>query len=546
MAGDGHPKGRILTLGEIRARRIFLVFLFVLFIGAIDPFGAKRALDQTSEDRFLSITSPFYTGWSGKEGKAPKITVVVIDEEDLRAFNYRGGFLGYRAHCDILDQIVDLKPAALFLDFDFHPRFANESAPAAASTPVQDCASDDGAIGLQRYAAKLYQANLALGGSSHRDTVFLSYASELSSVMTGIPRVDLNVLRDATMPNTYSLRIEDTQKDSPAWALFRALCTPEGGAGPCSYRSAADVEDVFKKRPEITLRTGRTPDAAFAATSLGAALGCTGPSGSDRGKFGAGAHLLVDQLFFHTDARIHAADLDPCIPIAHLNLRHLESPEFGPEAEHLIRGRIVMVGLHQALTGDRYVSPVHGVVPGVFVHAIALDNLLADGAHALHPAWSLPGHLDAGDVLTAAYISLATYLAFLIRDRLLAIRMRPGRRVLALAAALWWGLGAPLLVAFVSIFVLWTGFRTFDWSPSTWLGGSGSIFVALTIVLAPEGLRKLAETLPDRPAPVRALLSPLRAALHWSAETFDEAAGPEPDRTPAPTSQPLTSKGAAE
>ncbi len=45
----------------------------------------------------------------------------------------------------------------------------------------------------------------------------------------------------------------------------------------------------------------------------------------------------------------------------------------------LLRDRLVMVGASITSTGDLVQSPVHGLIPGVYLHAMALDNLIYKG-----------------------------------------------------------------------------------------------------------------------------------------------------------------------
>ena len=44
--------------------------------------------------------------------------------------------------------------------------------------------------------------------------------------------------------------------------------------------------------------------------------------------------------------------------------------------KRLLEGRVVMVGAALSGGGDRILSPLHGRIPGVYLHAMALDNLL--------------------------------------------------------------------------------------------------------------------------------------------------------------------------
>ncbi|HEX9173315.1 MAG TPA: CHASE2 domain-containing protein [Telluria sp.] len=46
----------------------------------------------------------------------------------------------------------------------------------------------------------------------------------------------------------------------------------------------------------------------------------------------------------------------------------------------LIEGKVLMIGTALADSGDLVLSPIHGRIPGVYLHAMALDNLLTQGA----------------------------------------------------------------------------------------------------------------------------------------------------------------------
>src|SRR5260221_4178181 len=50
------------------------------------------------------------------------------------------------------------------------------------------------------------------------------------------------------------------------------------------------------------------------------------------------------------------------------------------DLEGLLAGKIVLVGGHFRASNDWVESPVHGQVPGVHYHAMALDNLIEHGA----------------------------------------------------------------------------------------------------------------------------------------------------------------------
>ncbi|MBD8530354.1 MULTISPECIES: CHASE2 domain-containing protein [unclassified Massilia] len=60
-----------------------------------------------------------------------------------------------------------------------------------------------------------------------------------------------------------------------------------------------------------------------------------------------------------------------------------------------IEGKLVLVGLGTTNSGDFVQSPLHGRIPGIYLHAMALDNLLVDGDdHARHMSMQ-PGREQA-------------------------------------------------------------------------------------------------------------------------------------------------------
>jgi CHASE2 domain len=78
----------------------------------------------------------------------------------------------------------------------------------------------------------------------------------------------------------------------------------------------------------------------------------------------------------------------PCPPVATLFARALLSPEedpaLGPDNEALFRltdGALLLVGGNFRGSGDLITTPLHTLLPGVYYHAVALENLLAFEGH---------------------------------------------------------------------------------------------------------------------------------------------------------------------
>lgn len=76
-----------------------------------------------------------------------------------------------------------------------------------------------------------------------------------------------------------------------------------------------------------------------------------------------------------------------------LALSSLRSPSESEDLElqDLLGNRFVMVGANLQGDNDMVTSPVHGDIPGVFMHAMALDNLLTyEGRYKRALEWGLP------------------------------------------------------------------------------------------------------------------------------------------------------------
>ncbi len=72
-----------------------------------------------------------------------------------------------------------------------------------------------------------------------------------------------------------------------------------------------------------------------------------------------------------------------------------------------LRDRIVLIGVDLVQAGDKYQSPVNGVIPGVYIHAAAVENLLTRGD-------SFP-RSEPSPLWWAAVVVISTLLVFIMR-----------------------------------------------------------------------------------------------------------------------------------
>src|SRR5262249_4180194 len=108
----------------------------------------------------------------------------------------------------------------------------------------------------------------------------------------------------------------------------------------------------------------------------------------------------------------------------------------GNAARELLGGRFVMIGAAVSGIADWHQSPVHGQVPGVVLHAMALANLLSLGTRYA---------TELSDVAsTVAATLLLLTLAFVAPRIHLHHRERNSRALAAVALAIWISLAAFL------------------------------------------------------------------------------------------------------
>jgi len=120
----------------------------------------------------------------------------------------------------------------------------------------------------------------------------------------------------------------------------------------------------------------------------------------------------------------------PCPPVATLFADALLNPELDPALGldndtlfNITQGSFLMVGGNFRGSGDLITTPLHTLLPGIFYHAVALQNLLAfEGQPKVRKEFRAPKLLFYGFDLLVLWLLAAI---FLWRQRLLQ-RSRPG------------------------------------------------------------------------------------------------------------------------
>jgi uncharacterized membrane protein len=136
--------------------------------------------------------------------------------------------------------------------------------------------------------------------------------------------------------------------------------------------------------------------------------------------------------------------------------------------EPLVRGRVVLVGAAHRQSADLQFIPHVGVVPGVFIHAMATDNLIEQGPAFHRPPASLVLALDYAD-LVEFLLSIGLYVMawFMLGAIDKAVSGEGEQRARARRLTLWGAVG--LAVVFVGAAALIIE-NALHWPPLNVLG----------------------------------------------------------------------------
>lgn len=392
-----------------RAGLRFVFYYFAgLFVLNANPFGFDDLTERYSQDVVQFVAAPFYESTApdhlrggpvdGADPTLPArgrsaVAVVLLDETTLEALSLKWP-VGYQVHGRTLRAILRACPRALFVDFRFIR--GDEAVEIAALERhlfaffgVQPAAGLDAASRLEQATETIAPApgsgaavcaeRAANAGWALPDDHFHAGRYPLFFAVKDAPeegligRLELFArpvpTRVGTDPDVYAIRQADRPEiDSAAFAMFK-----ESGHPALAGRSKAGIAHAFDTalyprwgfwidpRQVLYRNTANCaqPDVRAPLTQAlhMAALGVSGG-----------------------DARSEGV-ISPCPPTLQIPAQMLW-PGGVPAAEIQVdlQNRLVFYGGNLSATPDIKSSPVQGAVAGVFVHAMALDNLLTYGA----------------------------------------------------------------------------------------------------------------------------------------------------------------------
>ncbi len=326
--------------------------------------------------RFLArVQAPLTAEISYPHQARGQISVILYDRQFLQTQGAAWP-ISYQEHADWIGRLVEIpgaKPRALMIDITFGQE---RNDPTIVALKAKLCE-----IGrVQRIPVYLAALPDPLdGGLRVRDGLAQSPGEDLCFTLVGVDYVPdpLDGLAWSYQLNRYF--------DGAAWLPGQP---PPGSTAP-QYRSAAlaMAEDVggVKLRTysePMALMWGFKSEAQFDRPDL--------TSGCDAGEkdWRRWVPQLIRQLWDSGD--------QPALCPYHQSLSFAQVAEMEEAAlSEFVGGKFVFVGAQVPGYNDFANSPVHGLLPGVHMHAMALDNFLSYGAdYKISAEWTLPPHPD--------------------------------------------------------------------------------------------------------------------------------------------------------
>lgn len=427
---------------------LMLAFGLSLLFLRINPFGHITALEHYGRDLFNQLFAPavYETGWRDR------LAVVLLRDNDLdeAALPWPAP---YAYHAGVLAELRALKPAAVMVDFLFIDdkrrddtltalaeeirEYRNAGIPLFLASPPPGFDTPRVIDRLEESGARLVPVPRLVGsGGDHAYALFDCR-----------PSAGIEACRASAAASLY--REVCGAATAPRWpcdaALVRAIQQEHPAPG-------AEHMEVFWSMAPVTRSDGHPacepPPAAFLRRFLRV--------------FGNGDALRLGC---------------PTIPtLGPTRLLHQAAGD-GAALRRLLERRVVFYGA-DILGGTDVIRPAsHERLAGVYLHAMAVDNLLTFGARYKREVgrFGLTPHTVQGFVLFLLVVPLL-WLFLTGQDRLFA-RWHP-----RLAARMFvtgaFKVGYVLVATGLVLAIAWLEFRWLDLVPGNWLEGALEAIVA--------------------------------------------------------------------
>jgi hypothetical protein len=308
-------------------------FLFAFSVVQImlNPFGFSDLTQRYTQDiADLLITGPYFYGTEGRDN----VSVALLDESTLQALHTPWPW-SFHDHADALDAIRGYKPKAVVVDFLFVDAHPDPTLPQ-----------------MVEEIARYKKDGIPLYFEGGIKTPYGESALRPELARTGVPILDPSQPVYNGVARQYYVTGE----------CFNTKPRADGTCYSNALRVFADNFPQYKLAPlngmmELVWGTAVNPTNA---KWMGQACQVhVGP-------------LQRIYLAFFDPASVQ----NPCPYSGVIPVVTLRDGNYDQDVDNLIRGHVVYYGGNLEGAQDESYSPVNGRIAGVFVHAMALDNLI--------------------------------------------------------------------------------------------------------------------------------------------------------------------------
>lgn len=427
-------------VSALRQWPVVLGTVCVLAVDVLDSFGLDQGADEQVARIIGTMAAPVYATPEHKGQKA--ITVVLIDDVTLDTMHWPHP-VPYRAQAELAETVAQFSPQAIFFDFSY-------------LRPHED--ANETAADITAFAESLTRISQNGGPpvfiGDVGDDPALAPLRQVRQV--GVRWIDQSWLNYPMVAQQEGdTRPAGQRTDMAARALYQVWCENQP-------RDKCDPElDVPPKPALLSLTWG------FGSSPLSAEVNGFSDAGHPqhycmRQGDGLAARLSVSgsetwgaftRGLNPPDAARRDLAEARCIYTDNLNAATVMAGADYEALEKLLKDRVVLIGASHRESNDLQSIPHIGVVPGVFVHAMALDNLIEQGRDFTRPPPDGFLRLDFGDMIEIL-LTIILFCSVWIIDRKLDIRdirgsKAPGerRKRRAIAIAAYVGLGVTFVLA---------------------------------------------------------------------------------------------------
>lgn len=349
---------------------------FAAFQIWMNPFGFSDLVQRYSQDvADLLITGPYVYGTEGRD----KVSVAIIDEDTLQELQAPWPWR-YGDHARMLNALLAYKPKAVVVDFLFVDSRPDQTLPELVDT-------------IARYR----KAHVPLYFEGGIKLPFGENPLRPEIARTGVPILDPTLPVNAGVARQYNT----------TGLCFNQKPDADGACPSLAFRVYRDLYPGRLRRVdgmmELVWGTKTAPENHWITYTRddGSQVSCT-----------AGETGMLERwyLAFFDPGAVKT----PCPYTGEFPVSALMSHPDDADVVKMATGRVIFYG--GALQGaqDKIYTPVNDLLPGVFVHAMAMDNLITFQGRPYQNTATFDGKpLDGNLVQVIAVFPVILILAWL-------------------------------------------------------------------------------------------------------------------------------------